>query len=322
MCETSQYVIGLCSQVPVGGEEQAMVKLPERRLGACPTMGRMRAEQVTAAITFHGEGPVWWPRTNSLVFVDMLAGDIMTLTPSGTVARVATGSPVAACIRPREHHGAILAGERTFYTCADDSFEYFEPVTDPVVPEGFRFNDGACDSHGNFWCGTMAYDRTPAAASMYRLNATDSSVDTVFGDVTISNGLAWNTPGTQAYYIDTPQRTIERTDPTLTHREPLVQFTADQGWPDGLCLDAEDGLWVALNGGNAVHRYDAHGALTDVITVEASGVTACTFGGHDLSTLYITTSRENLDPHQEPSAGAVFACTPGVAGQPLAPYRA
>jgi sugar lactone lactonase YvrE len=93
-----------------------------------------------------------------------------------------------------------------------------------------------------------------------------------------------------------------------------VELDSARGAPEGLAIDEEDGVWVALWGGGAVHRYDPNGSLTEVVELPVPKVTACTFGGADLRTLYITTSRKDLSPGELPQAGAVFSVAAGVRG--------
>lgn len=276
----------------------------------------VRAEQVTASVAYHGEGPVW---AGGLHWVDMLAGDVLALAPDGSVARRHVGT-VAAALRPRAGGGFVYAVERGF--ALDDG-----PGT-PVrlLPEVWssplvRMNDGGCDPSGRFYCGTMAYAMTPGAGSLYRLDP-DGLVSAVVGGVTISNGLDWSPDGRTAYYVDSPTGRVDAFDDDpaagLVHRRPFVQLPF--GNPDGLTVDAEGGVWVAVWGGSAVLRFDAAGTLTERVDLPATQVTACTFGGPDLADLYITTSRENLAPTEQPAAGALFVCRPGVRGLPVRPF--
>ena len=106
-------------------------------------------------------------------------------------------------------------------------------------------------------------------------------------------------------------------DRGLSGRRTFVPIPAEHGGPDGLAVDEQGGIWVALFGGSAVHRYTAEGDLDEVIEVGARQVTACTFGGPDLDRLYITTSRENLEPDDDLLAGSLFTVVPGVTGLPV-----
>ena len=133
--------------------------------------------------------------------------------------------------------------------------------------------------------------------------------------MTISNGLGWTADGTLAYYVDTPTREISvfDYDGELRNRRPFARTDAH---PDGLTVDADGGVWVALYDGRAVQHFDAAGRLDAQIDVPAGRVTACTFGGDDLGRLFITTSREGLEPGEEPEAGSLYAAEPGVRGLP------
>jgi sugar lactone lactonase YvrE len=168
----------------------------------------------------------------------------------------------------------------------------------------------------------MAYDQTAGAGSVYRLDP-DLSVRVVLEDVTVSNGLEWSPDGTMAYYNDTATHTVSVFDydagTGLSGRRRFVDVVhaGEPGNPDGLTVDAEGGVWTALFGGGVVHRYSADGALDAVLDVAARQVTACTFGGPDLDQLFITTSREGLDPGDDPLAGSVFRADVGVRGLPV-----
>lgn len=281
------------------------------------------AEQLTGCDAVHAEGPVWSPAWGGLRWVDMLAGDVLHLDPStGHVGRWHVGT-VAAAIRPRATGGAVIATERDFVV-ADTAGGPVRVVAEGVAARGVRFNDGACDPPGNFYCGTVAFDETPGAGQLFRLVATDHRVEKVLDDLTISNGLAWTGDGATAYYVDTPTGRIDAFDfdstTGLSHRRPFVTIDQSDGAPDGLTVDADGGVWVALWGGHAVRRYDGAGTLVDVIELPPSQVTACTFGGPDLTDLYVTTSATGVGAGS-PGAGAVYRYEADVHGLPVQPFR-
>jgi sugar lactone lactonase YvrE len=286
--------------------------------------GRVRAQQLTDVITDHGEGPVWDPHAGVLRCVDLLAGAIVTLADDGPVDRLDVGR-VAAAWRPRTAGGLVVAVERGFRLVAADG--RLGPVTEVFDDGSVRMNDGGCDHEGRFYCGSMGYDERPGAGTLWRLDP-DGSTHRVLDGVTISNGLVWTGDGTgadnTAYYIDTPTHRVDtlRFDERgeLVERAPLFEVTGTEGSPDGMTLDAEGGLWVALWGGRAVHRYTPDGTLAEVVDVGPAQVTACTFGGPDYDRLYITTSRTGLGAAAEPGAGAVYVVEPGVIGGPPLPF--
>ncbi|NAZ83405.1 SMP-30/gluconolactonase/LRE family protein [Kineococcus sp. R8] len=277
------------------------------------------AERITDRIVYHGEGPCWSPSWGGLRFVDMLAGDVVSLAADGTVSRRTVGS-VAAVVRPRTQGGAVIAVERGFVLeDADGELTALPDVFEPRPK--LRMNEGGCDPDGRFYCGSLQGGE-PGAGTLYRLDA-DLTVSTVLEGVTVSNGLGFSPDGTLAYYNDTGTgRTdvfdYDRED-GLTNRRTFAQVNdeSSRNRPDGLTVDAEGGVWVALFGGSAVRRYAPDGTLDAVVDVGARQVTACAFGGEALDELYITTSRENLPDDDDPAAGSLFRFTPGVRGLPV-----
>lgn len=268
----------------------------------------MRAEPVTDPIAYHGEGPVWSPSWGGLRWVDMHAGDVLSLDGG----RRHVGA-VAAALRPRAGGGAVIAVERGFLLEEPDGT--LRALPEAFSSPGVRFNEGGCDPEGRFYCGSMAYDQTPGAGRLYRLDA-DLGVSVVLEEVTISNGLDWSPDGTRAYYVDTATGRVDVFDYDGELRGRRTFAEIDGGHPDGLTVDAEGGVWVALYDGGAVRRYSPDGALDAVVEVGARKVTACAFGADDLDELFITTSREELEPGDDPLAGSLFSVRPGVSGRP------
>jgi sugar lactone lactonase YvrE len=260
---------------------------------------------------------VWSDGWGGLRWVDMLAGDVLSLDDRGAVQRRRVGR-IAAALRPRRQGGAVIAVERGFVLeGADGGIATLPEVwSDP----GIRMNEGGCDPDGRFYCGSMAYDQRPGAASLYRLDP-DGSVGVVLEGVTISNGLDFSPDGALVYYVDTPTRRIDCFDYDaergLTGRRAFVSLPEGVGFPDGLTVDAEGGVWVALYDGGAVRRSGRDGELDVVVELRARKVTACAFGGDGLRELYVTTSREDLAPGEDPAAGSLFRVVPGVVGLPV-----
>jgi sugar lactone lactonase YvrE len=276
----------------------------------------VHVEQVTDPLAYHGEGPVWSHRWSGLRWVDMLAGDVLTLSIDGEIDRRHVGD-VAAVVRPRQQGGAVIAVERGF--ALEDPDGTLTYLGDVWSDDGVRMNEGGCDPDGRFYCGSMAYDRRPGAGTLYRLDP-DLSVHEILDGVTISNGLEWSPDGSLAYYNDTPTQQVALFDydsgAGLTGRRVFTEIAEEDGRPDGLTVDADGGVWVALHGGGAVRRYTPDGRLDEVVEVPTSQVTACSFGGPDLDQLFITTSQENLEPGTDPLAGALFRVAAGVTGMP------
>jgi sugar lactone lactonase YvrE len=243
----------------------------------------------------------------------MLAGDVLQLAQDGSVSRRHVGD-VAAALRPRREGGAVIAVERGFVL--EEADGSLKALPELWSGDEVRMNDGGCDPYGRFYCGSMAYDHRPGGGALYRLDA-DGSVTVALDAVTISNGLDWSPDGARAYYVDTPTREIAifdySEDAGLTGRRT---FVAIDGLPDGLTVDSEGGVWVAVYDRGSVRRYGPDGRLDAELSLPVPRVTACTFGGDRLDRLFITTTCEGIDPAEHPLAGSIFVAEPGVVGLP------
>ena len=276
----------------------------------------MRAQQVTDPVAYHGEGPVWSPSWGGLRWVDMLAGDVLSLAADGSVHRRSVSGVVAA-LRPRRGGGAVFGIERGFaLEDADGTLTRLPPLWDD---ESVRMNEGGCDPEGRFYCGSMAYDQRTGAAALHRLDP-DGGTTRVLDGVTVSNGLEWSPDGSRAYYDDTATHRVDvfdhDPDRGLHARRPFAEIP-DGGLPDGLTVDADGGLWVALADRGEVWHLTSDGVHDEVVEVPVGKVTACTFGGPDLDQLFITTSREGVPPGEDPLAGSLFRADVGVRGLPV-----
>jgi sugar lactone lactonase YvrE len=268
-------------------------------------------------VAYHGEGPVWSQSWGGLRWVDMLEGDILHLADDGAIERRHVGT-LAAVVRPRRGGGAVIGVERGFaLESADGTLRQLDELW---ADDSVRMNEGGCDPDGRFYCGSVAHDQRPGAASLYRLDG-DLFVQVVLEGVTVSNGLEWSPDGSLAYYNDTATYQTSvfdyDTDAGLTNRRVFVDLSDEEKRPDGLTVDEQGGVWVALSNGGAVRRYASDGALNEVVEMPARKVTACTFGGPDLDQLFITTSREDLEPGDDPLAGSLFRAAVGVSGLPV-----
>jgi sugar lactone lactonase YvrE len=201
-------------------------------------------------------------------------------------------------------------------------------VLRPVgMPPNVRFNDGACDPAGRFWAGTAATDGQVGAGSLYRLDP-DGSVSEVLRGVTESNGLGWNPAATVFYYTDSGEQQsrvrafgFDLPTGTLGSEHDLIRFAPGEGTADGLVVDADGCLWIAMWGGGCVRRYSADGELLGAYPVPASRPTCPGFGGPDLEDLFVTTAWEGLDSERrsaEPLAGHLLRARPGVRGLAMA----
>lgn len=276
----------------------------------------IRPELVLDARAKLGEGPTWDRPSGQLIWVDIDAGMVHRFDPAtaGTDS-IAVGQPVGAAV-PRRGGGLALAVRDGFalLDAGADTMRLAAPVEagDPDT----RLNDGACDVAGRFWAGSLSACGCPAAA-LYRWTG-DGPPERVVDGITLSNGIGWSPDERRMYYIDTVTGGVDvfDFDPAsgeIANRRRAISIDRSLGRPDGLAVDADGGVWVALWGGGAVHRYAPSGSLDRRVRFPVSQVTSCCFGDHDLRTLFITSAARGV---VEDHAGALFACRPGCAGLP------
>ncbi len=270
-----------------------------------------------------GEGPVWDAEQQRLVWLDILPGLVHRFDPAtGTDEVFRAGKPVGSA--GLRHGGGLVLAVADGFALLDPGWQRLDQVAVIEHPgPRARFNEGKCDPAGRFLAGTMAYDQTPGAGSVYRLDP-DLAVTRLLDGVTISNGLAWTADGATLYYIDSPTQGVDAFDydtgtGRLENRRRVVDIPAAAGLPDGMTIDTDGCLWVALYGGSAVHRYTPDGRLDAVLSFPVSNVTCPVFGGPGLGMLYVTSARDGLGERQlaaQPHAGAVFAADAGARGLP------
>jgi sugar lactone lactonase YvrE len=280
---------------------------------------RLEAELVLDARAELGEAPHWDADRGELVWVDIMAGLVHRFDPATAGDRsFSVGQPVGAAV-PRRQGGLALALRDGFaVTDEDGGLRWLAHVEADRTDT--RMNDGACDALGRFWAGTMHMDECEPMGTLYRLEP-DGGVERVRPGVTVSNGLGWSPDGLALYYVDSPRMAVEAFDfdlerGTIANGRRVIEVEPDAGEPDGLSVDAEGCIWLALWGGWSVRRYTPGGTLVSVVHVPAARVTSCAFGGPALDDLYITTARSDADDAAQPHAGGVFRVRPGVRGLP------
>ncbi len=271
-----------------------------------------------------GEGPCWDAHTQRLYWVDIEKHQLHLYDPATRTDRsFALAQPVGAAVL-RKSGGLMLALQQGFYGFDPDS-ETLTHLDNPEthLPEN-RFNDGKCDPAGRFWAGTMPLCETKDCGSLYMLD-TDLTVHQKVTGVRISNGLAWSPDERTMYYVDSPTRVVtafayDKATGAIANRRVVIEIPDGMGYPDGMSIDAEGMLWIALWDGAAVGRWNPlTGALLAQISVPVSRPTSCVFGGKDLDELYITSASTRLSAEvlaQQPLAGGIFKCRPGVRGGP------
>lgn len=268
-----------------------------------------------------GEGPRWDAASATLLWVDIPNRCVHCYDPA-TGQDVSQPVPGVVSLALPRRSGGVVIGLRDGLHLLDGER--------PTLLAGIeaersdtRTNDGACDAAGRLWVGTMALDESSPVAGLYRVDP-DCSVTTVLSGTTISNGLGWSPDGETFYFIDSPTRRVDAFDfdpvtGTLEHRRPLAAVDVEGAVPDGMNVDSEGCLWVALHGGWGLNRYSPDGELLAEVRLPVARITSCCFGGAELRDLYVTTRRDglsNAELTQQPLAGALLRLDPGVAGLP------
>jgi sugar lactone lactonase YvrE len=269
-----------------------------------------------------GESPIWDEDAGDLLWVDILPGLVHRFDPlTGQNRTMYVGQPVGAVALTNE--GPLLLAVRDGFALLDQNGETALLIEVDADNAQGRMNDGACDARGRYWAGTTQADRAPGTGSLYRLDPPTSVVSIVTG-ATLPNGIDWSPDGELMYFIDSASGCVDVFSFDLdtgipTDRRHLVVVPEAAGMPDGLTVDAEGYLWVALYRGGAVRRYAPNGQLDFIVDLPVSLVTSCAFGDPDLASLYITTASRGLDAEalrREPEAGGLFRVRPGVTGRP------
>jgi sugar lactone lactonase YvrE len=272
-----------------------------------------------------GEGPVWVAAEQALYWVDINGRRIFRLSESGERREWPTPMRVGS-IAPRAR-GGFIAGTDRGIALVDLDQDRFEVVASPEqhLPHN-RFNDGKVDRQGRFWAGTMDDREKGSAGALYRIdpNRTCTAIDGGYG---ITNGPAFSPDGARMYHSDTLRQVTYAFDldaaGEATNRRVFVQFGAGDGHPDGMTVDAEGCLWIALWGGWCVRRFSPDGDLLRTVEMPVEQPSSCAFGGPGLDRLYVTSATKGLDQTalaMQPNAGGLFMLIPGVRGIPDLPF--
>lgn len=267
--------------------------------------------------TLLGEGPVWDHRTQVFYWVDITAGRVHAFDWVDQSSKVYEIGEYVGAVVPSESGEMIMALHHGFamLNLATGAISHFE---DPEsnLPSN-RFNDGKCDAAGRFWAGTTEISHENPTGQLYCLDA-DRKVRAMLPDVTISNGLAWNSENTYFYYIDSPTHKIQGfhfdlATGNIQYDRDVIVFDQKLGSPDGMTIDEAGNLWIAFWGGNGVRCIDPRtGKELAYISVPASRTTSCAFGGPNMDLLFITSAS---DPSlKDDLGGGVFVVEPGVKG--------
>ena len=268
-----------------------------------------------------GEGPRWDAATATLLWVDIPGKSVHRYDPATGEDTVRQVPAVVSLALPRRRGGVVVGLPDGLHLLDGEPSTLLAGIE--AERSDTRTNDGACDAAGRLWVGTMALDERSPLGALYRVDA-DLGVTRVLSGTTISNGLGWSPSGQDFYFIDSPTRRVDVFDfdpetGALEDRRPLAAVEVEGAVPDGMNVDAESCVWVALHGGWGLNRYSPAGELVAEVRLPVAKITSCCFGGPELRDLYVTTRREGLSEAEragQPLAGALLRLDVGVAGLP------
>jgi sugar lactone lactonase YvrE len=269
-----------------------------------------------------GEVPLWHQSEQALYWIDAFKPAIHRFEPASGKVQSCTPPDKLGSFALRASGGFLLAG-RTGLSFFDSQSGAFERIVDPEAGGTENIlNDGRCDRRGRFWVGSMTKTMNRASGRLYRFE--NRRAETADEGIWVSNGIAFSADDKHMYFADSHVKTIFLYDFDLDagrigNRRVFVSMGDRPGVPDGSAMDADGCLWNAVFDGGCVIRYAPDGRIDRVVPVPVTRPTSCTFGGSDLRTLYVTTARFRLKPHElaaQPEAGSLFALDAGVAGMP------
>ena len=283
-------------------------------------MSEIDIQMVVRAHSRVGEGPVW--HDGALHWVDILSGTVhRSDLATGATSTITVPTWVGAAV-PMVGGGYVAATREGYAAIVDGRLDDVRPF----LPDGIRMNDAKCDPLGRFWAGSCAEDFAREAGALHRLDA-DWSVTTVVEGLTQPNGLGWSPDARTMYLIDTQDLALyaypfDLASGTLGERAVVTTFDLDRdGYPDGLAVDAEGCVWIAMWAGAAVLRVSPEGEVVRRVAMPVPQTSSCAFVGPGLGELVITSAREGLTLADEAVDGSVFLVRGlGIEGLPVAVF--
>jgi sugar lactone lactonase YvrE len=271
------------------------------------------------------ESPRWDARSGRLLFVDMMGDAIHELDPAtGEHVAYPTGRPLSTVI-PRRERGVVVVVANGIAVLDEPG-----PIPDELVPidvgPDATLNDACCDAEGRLWTASGAPGAAPPVGSIWRVNPSLEVTRHAKG-VDHPNGLGFSPDGSILYHADSLKGVVEtyviEGDGLAGRSSMLASVDPSDGLPDGLAVDIEGGVWVALYDGAQVRRYSPDGSLDAVVEMPVPWTTSCCFGGPDLDQLFVSTGQDDASrAADDPIAGAILVVDPGIRGLPATPFGA
>jgi sugar lactone lactonase YvrE len=288
------------------------------------------AEPVGDVAAVLGEGPYWRPEDDALLWVDVARGHLhMTRVQLGETITIELDTVSAAF--PAVGGGLVTVGGHRLMLRATRPGEGWAGriIAEAPARDGVRFNDASVDPAGRVWVGSMDIKEKEPLGTLYRLDSGGTLTPVVKG-ATVSNGIGWSPDGTRMYYNDSPMRRIDMFDYDQATGEAyqgrmFADLSGADGFPDGLTVDADGYVWVAMFAGGALRRFTPAGHQDAVLPLPVSQPTSCAFGGPGMADLFVTTAYRGLSDEQraaEPLAGRLLRLRPGPVGLPSSAAQA
>jgi len=274
-----------------------------------------------------GEGAIWNHQTQEFWHIDIEGKKFFTTNMQTGEQKTFNTDQRIGTIVPNNQGQAVVALQDGIYTYDLDSRSKKLIASPEDTIPNMRFNDGKCDPAGRLWVGSMGLEQKANRASLYSIERGVAKQQ--LDSITISNGIVWTSDHKTMYYIDTPDENVKAFDydkiTGIISNGRVVIEIGGIGYPDGMAIDSEDMLWIALWNGNMVGRWDPQtGELIGKVNVPAHNITSCAFAGEQLDSLIITSARLDMSEdelRQYPLAGSLFVVVPGVQGVKSSFYK-
>jgi sugar lactone lactonase YvrE len=267
-----------------------------------------------------GESPLWHRSEELFYWVDIARQLVLRYDPRSERIELRHRGLTVSALCESEGGGLILITPHALLSLRGGQVDKLAPLS---LSADVRTNDGKCDPHGRVWFGTMDLETKRPIGELYVFDGRSTQI--VQDEVILSNGLGWSPTGDVFYHVDTIRRLIYRHDydidtGAVSNREVLVDLTGPVEAPDGLAVDAEGNLWVAMWDGWRIDVFNGKGENIHRESLPVQRPTSVAFGGHDLTQLYVTTATEGLSPdeiEEHPHAGKLLRLDPGTSGLPI-----
>jgi D-xylonolactonase len=270
-----------------------------------------------------GESALWVPESGTLFWLDLMRPKLSSLvlaTGEFSSKELDPSVPLGALVRS-VIPGQLVLARRNGVILLNPADGAERPLAHPASGrDDLGYNDAAADRQGRLWIGTCELSESHPAAVLYAVEA-DGSSEIADDGFIVCNGPVFSPDGSTMYFSDTLSRTVLAYDldggGRLGGKRVFARIDESDGFPDGLAIDSEGGVWVAHWGAGRISRWSPQGVRSETVLLPTTNVTSLAFAGPELSTLFVTTASDPCDDGPAtPGAGALYVLEPGVSGAP------